>query len=95
MPLVGGPKVRPGWCPFSDCDCAHSSADAICGGKLSVSEQHAGGENNMRLCIKQCDASEVTSFMVNDEDLDWVRRVFDGMQGKGDFAFQMRGGEKA
>jgi len=94
MPLVGGPKVRPTWCPFSDCDCLQSSADAICGGTLPVPEGHAGGENDMRFCVKQCDAPEVTSFMVNDIDLDWFRRVFDGMQGKGDHAFQMKGGVK-
>lgn len=74
------PGVRPSWCPCADCECVYSPGDVLCGGSLPEPAPHAGGVNDMRLCIKQCDATRVDSYQINVDDIGWFQRLFDALQ---------------
>jgi len=73
-------QKRPEWCPHSDCVFLRRIQDAGCCGALPVPEPHDGDLNTHRLCLRP----EVAVFdlQVNMSDLDWLRWLFDAIDGK-------------
>ncbi len=80
-------QERPSWCPYPDCNFKRRVTDAACGGELPVPEPHDGDTNTHRLCMNadqdpKAPKSQVWSLQVNASDLDWLRWVFDALDGK-------------
>ena len=78
-------QERPAWCPHQDCLFRRRVTDAACGGELPRPEAHDGDMNTHRLCIRPGHAEgspEVVDLQVNKPDLEWLRWLFDGLDGK-------------
>ena len=45
-------QERPAWCPHGDCGFVFRVQDAVCSGRLPVSEEHDGVDNTHRLCLR-------------------------------------------
>ena len=73
--IVGGPNMRPEWCPHQSCKPIHLSANCICGGQLPEPLPHERDNNTMRLCLKQFDSDDATVFEINHSDILWIERV--------------------
>lgn len=83
------PQERPPWCVHQDCLFTRRVMDYICGGFLPKPEPHLDGVNHYRLCLRQFDPHDdfpndpvVYAFQVNANDVDWLRWVFDALDGK-------------
>jgi len=80
-------QERPPWCPHVDCVFRRRVTDAVCGGQLPKPEPHDGAENTHRVCLNLSQdptppRGEVVDLQVNATDLDWMRWVFDALDGK-------------
>ncbi|KKN31810.1 hypothetical protein LCGC14_0820000, partial [marine sediment metagenome] len=76
-------QERPRWCPHTDCVFQRRAMDAMCGGELPESTEHDGGENTHRFCLNgAADDGGVFDLQVNATDLDWLRWIFDALDGK-------------
>ena len=73
-------QERPTWCPHADCVFQRRAMDHLCGGQLPVPEPHDGDHNTHRLCINA--GEPVFDLQVNASDLDWMRWIFDALDGK-------------
>ena len=75
-------QERPSWCPHKDCQFLRRAMDDMCGGKLPIPTEHEGQFNTHRFCMSCFDGDpHVDFFMVNDNDLQWLRWIFDAMDG--------------
>ena len=72
-------QEKPAWCTHQDCIFQRRVLDDLCGGKLPKPEPHNGDINLYRICIR---TDEVFDLMVNNSDLDWLRWIFDSLDGK-------------
>jgi hypothetical protein len=72
-------QERPSWCPHADCQFRRRSQDSVCGGELQRPTRHDGDYNTHRICIR---TEEVFDLQVNQSDLDWMRWIFDALDGK-------------
>ncbi len=82
---MSGPSlnVRPDWCPHQDCQFLRAGAGLICGGELPEPEEHNGGENTHRFCLDTRETGHgIFDLQVNGNDLDWMRFIFDALDGK-------------
>ena len=75
-------QKRPSWCPHASCCFLRRVQDGACGGELPVPEPHHHDLNTHRLCIRFEDDGNVVDMQVNTSDLDWLRWVFDALDGK-------------
>lgn len=75
-------QERPEWCKHWDCLFLRRAMDSTCGGKLPVPEKHDMGYNTHRLCMRFEDNGQVIDTQVNDTDLEWLRWIFDALDGK-------------
>lgn len=74
-------QERPEWCPHNDCIFLRRVVDLICGGKLPKPVPHGKDFNIYRICIRES-SLPVFDLQVNKSDLDWLRWVFDALDGK-------------
>ena len=72
-------QERPSWCTHGDCVFLRRAMDSMCGGELSIPQEHNGGLNTHRFCIN---AEPLFDLMVNENDIDWLRWIFDALDGK-------------
>ena len=85
-------QERPSWCPHQDCIFQRRALDSICGGKLpnpNEPEKDAFGQvhrNDVRFCINETHQpgkdANVFDLKCNPSDLDWIRFIFDALDGK-------------
>ena len=77
-------NIRPDWCMRKECIFLKNGQAAICGGELPDPIDHDGILNTHRICIDtREDSGEIFDLQVNDNDLEWMRFVFDSLDGKG------------
>jgi hypothetical protein len=72
---------RPTWCPHTSCVFKLQTQDVFCGGELPSPEDHDGTPNTHRICIKP-DESAPYDLQVNATDLEYMRWIFDSLDGK-------------
>lgn len=72
---------RPSWCPHTDCLFRRRVMDNLCGGELPAPAPHDGDVNTHRVCINTGEGP-VFDLQVNPADLDWMRWIFDALDGK-------------
>jgi len=72
-------QEKPAWCPHQDCIFTRRVLNALCGGRLPEPEPHDGDLNLHRICIR---TDTTFDLKVNDSDLDWLRWIFDSLDGK-------------
>ena len=85
-------QERPAWCPHTDCLFQRRAQDALCGGKLPGGDLRETDEfgqvhvNDLRICMNETiqppPNAKVIDFKVNSSDLDWIRWIFDALDGK-------------
>ena len=76
-------NARPDWCPHQDCVFQRSAAGMACGGELPKPEEHNGGINTDRICMDTRETGHgIFDLQVNDSDLEWLRFIFDALDGK-------------
>lgn len=73
-------QERPKWCPHIDCIFKRRVQDGFCGGYLPVPQEHDGDYNTYRVCLRTDEA--LADFMVNKTDLEWLRWLFDALDGR-------------
>ena len=73
-------QERPTWCHHKDCIFLRRAMDSFCGGKLPVPIKHNKGLNTHRFCLNE-EVFGITDYMVNDNDLQWIRWIFDALDG--------------
>lgn len=57
--------------------------DSACAGNLPEPVPHGGDVNTYRICIREIlPDNEVCDIQANDGDLDWLRWLFDALDGK-------------
>lgn len=58
--------------------------DSICGGELPKAQAHGSIKNcnTHRFCMRSEDDGAIADYQVNASDLDWLRWVFDALDGK-------------
>jgi len=74
-------QERPYWCKYQNCIFRKRHQDAICGGILPKPEPHNGDFNTHRVCIRFSD-SDIVDIQINKSDLDYLRSIFDSLDGK-------------
>lgn len=80
-------QERPAWCPHRDCVFRRRVTDAACGGELPKPEPHDGDLNTHRVCVNapqdpEAKPGAIFDLQVNASDLDWLRWIFDALDGK-------------
>lgn len=80
-------QERPSWCPYKDCIFKRRVQDAFCGGALPEPISHNADYNDYRICfcgseIYQSEGFTGEHYQVNDTDLDYLRWIFDALDGK-------------
>ncbi len=80
-------QERPKWCSFNDCGFKRRVQDAFCCGVLPEPAPHNGDFNDYRICLCGSEKHQVDGFngehyQVNDTDLEYLRWIFDGLDGK-------------
>ncbi len=78
-------NTRPDWCPHQDCIFKRSGAGAMCGGELPIPADHGEVKavNTHRICMDTRDTGDgIFDLQVNGTDLEWMRFVFDALDGK-------------
>ena len=73
-------QERPSWCPKTDCIFIRRAMDAWCGGELPELVPHDGDFNTHRICWYGGQGPD--PYMVNENDLDWLRWILDALDGK-------------
>lgn len=73
-------QERPEWCKFNDCIFLRRAMDNMCGGRLPQPIPHSDDVNTHRFCI--VDDGNLTYYQVNETDLEWLRWIFDALDGK-------------
>ena len=84
-------QERPSWCPHTDCIFLRRAMDHLCGGQLPKPEPHDGDVNTQRICINA--GLPVFDLQVNHSDLDWLRWIFDALDGKATSSLSKRRGD--
>lgn len=76
-------QERPEWCKYKDkCGFQRRVMDSICGGRLLKPEPHGAGFNTYRVCMRFTDDDSIFDMETNDTDLEWLRWIFDALDGK-------------
>lgn len=82
-------QERPSWCPHTDCVFRRRVLDSACAGVLPeiADETDEAGRhiNDSRICLNEthsADDAKVFDLKVNETDLDWLRWLFDSLDGK-------------
>lgn len=75
-------QERPSWCPYSDCIFKRRVQDAFCGGNLPEPSPHNGDFNHYRICFSGFEDGLGEEYQVNNTDLEYLRWVFDALDGK-------------
>ena len=80
-------QERPNWCPFADCGFRRRVQDAFCCGSLPEPAPHNADFNHYRICFcgsetYQTDGFSGEHYQVNDTDLEYLRWIFDALDGK-------------
>ena len=84
-------QERPSWCPHTDCIFQRRVMDDLCGGRLPAPEPHDGDQNTHRFCLNGADKDGgVFDLRVNRSDLEWLRWVFDALDGRSTSWFSRR-----
>lgn len=73
-------QERPEWCKFNDCIFLRRAMDSMCGGRLPQPIPHSDDVNTHRFCIVA--DGDLTYYQVNESDLEWLRWIFDALDGK-------------
>ncbi len=73
-------QERPSWCPKRDCEFRRRVMDSMCGGCLPEPLPHADDLNTFRVCLN--DAAIPMPFLLNKSDLNWLRWIFDALDGR-------------
>lgn len=85
-------QERPSWCPHKDCIFLRRVMDSACGGELPNPEPHGKDFNSNRFCMKE--EQGVIDYQVNHSDLEWLRWIFDALDGKETSWLSMRNSKK-
>jgi hypothetical protein len=76
-------QERPSWCPHKDCLFKRRTMDNACAGNLPQPVPHNGDFDYYRLCLNGVlPNEEVFDLQVNNTDLEWLRWLFDSLDGK-------------
>lgn len=78
-------QERPKWCSHQDCEFLRRTMDDACGGKLPIPQPHDSGGvpvNTHRVCMNIDGYPDTINIHVCDSDLDWLRWIFDALDGK-------------
>ena len=73
-------QEQPAWCPYKDCRFLRRAMDNICAGELPEPRNHNSGINTHRFCMVT--DTEIAHYQVNKTDLDWLRWIFDAIDGE-------------
>ena len=75
-------QERPNWCHYSDCGFRRRVQDAFCCGELPKPDPHHDDFNYYRICINGIDGEIREDYLVNPADLEYMRWIFDALDGK-------------
>ncbi|KKL58602.1 hypothetical protein LCGC14_2223760 [marine sediment metagenome] len=77
-------QERPPWCSNSTCLFKRRVMDSLCGGEMPEPVPHAGDYNTFRICFNddETPVCPVLPIMFNRTDLNWLRWIFDALDGR-------------
>lgn len=87
IPRTEWKQERPDWCKYQDCQFKRRVQDAFCCGDLPEPAPHNGDFNDYRICFcgsekYRLDGFSGETYQVNDTDLEYLRWIFDALDGK-------------
>ncbi len=75
-------QERPMWCHHSDCIFKRRCQDAFCCGELPKPDPHHDDFNYYRICVSGFEDGIGQDYLVNNTDLEYMRWIFDALDGK-------------